>query len=468
MLTLLQIPAPLNGYQYTQIHAVGAYDPEYVYIGGNIECPAFDTENIDYIQTPEFAETQAESRSVYETIGPVLLSEVMPPEQWGYVNAYAIYDYLNYWNAHDVSINSLLSDPSSIDPSANVNYLDTLRYYADQQQYAQLGNLYATNNITSEPFPEGITGSISTLSGNLLAAKMLSQLQQNVVWQGEYYKLSLLFGDFQPLMSLFALSGLPALDSHFYGLPDFASVAVFELFSETDGSTDGSEYPSEDELWVRFYFRNGTDPEEPYQAYPLFNNGPASTDMSWIDFQNAMSRILIGDVGVWCQQCGAFLSDYDRIFCAYWNASDSLNAETVSSSHGRVSPAVGGVIGALVALVIAGIIFGALMLLGGLRFHRVKSRKSELGGFKGSQKLASDKDLTLPKGGAMMGATVETPGSPLPGGHERVGSWELKQHDIPNIAATHPARRPSFEDDDDVGDIGTAPFRAPTQPDERV
>jgi hypothetical protein len=108
------------------------------------------------------------------------------------------------------------------------------------------------------------------------------------------------------------------------------------------------------------------------------------------------------------------------------------------------------------------------MLFAGIRLQRVKSHKSELGGFKGSQKLASDKDLTLPKGGAVVGATVETPGSPVTGGHERVGSWELKQPDLPNIAAPHPAaRRPSFEEDD-VGDIGASPFRAPVKPDERV
>jgi len=108
------------------------------------------------------------------------------------------------------------------------------------------------------------------------------------------------------------------------------------------------------------------------------------------------------------------------------------------------------------------------MLVGGVRFHRGRSHKSEMGGFKGSQKMASDKDLVLPKGGAIVGATVETPSSPLPTGNERVGSWELKQHDLPNIMSPRPvARRPSFEDDD-VGDVGAQPFRQPVQPDERV
>ena len=299
---------------------------------------------------------------------------------------------------------------------------------------------------------------------------MIAQLQGNIQSQGEYYKLSLLFGDFQPLLSLFALLGLPYQSTDFYGLPEYASTAVFELYSRPSSSY-GTAYPSEDDLWVRFYFRNGTDSDEPYQAYSLFGNGPDAFEMQWTDFYNSMSEILIGDIGIWCQQCGAYLVPTDRYFCAYWNTSDSIMVDSNSgSSHGAVSPAVGGVIGAIVALVVAGILFGAVMLIGGVRLHRVqRSHKSDLGGFKGSQKMASDKDLVLPKGGAVVGATVENPSSPVAGGHERVGSWELKQHDIPNIAAPHPAaRRPSFEEDGDVGDIGAAPFREPVKPDERV
>jgi hypothetical protein len=271
-------------------------------------------------------------------------------------------------------------------------------------------------------------------------------------------------GDYQPLVSFFALMGLPVLDSNFYGLPEYGSAAVLELFSKTDAS-DGLTYPSGDDLWIRFYFKNGTDPSEPYQAYPLFGLGPDQFELPWGTFLQSMERVMIGDIGVWCDQCGPQPLDASRVFCSYWNTSNSLEGTFTGSgsSHNKLNPAVSGVIGAVVALVVAGIVFGAIMLIGGLRFHRVHSRKSDLGGFKGSQKLASDKDLTLPKGGAVVGATVETPGSPVPGGHERVGSWELKQNDLPNIAATHPARRPSFEEDE--VDIAN---RKPVKPDERV
>lgn len=452
--------------QYTQIQAVGGYDPEYPYIGAYLECQAWDEANLLYLSSDQFNTAQADSSSIYQTIGPALLADVMPPYQWGYTNAYAIYDYISYLYQHNASVVQLFNESYYIDDDTRINYIDVLRWYADKQQYAQLGNLNAVNNVTSQPFPEGVSGSISTLSGNMLAAKMVALLGENIVTEGEYNKFNLLVGDFQPLVSFFSLMGLPDLNPNFYGLPQYASVGVFELYTKSDAS-DGTAYPSEDDMWVRFYFKNGTDDSEQYLAYPLFGLGPDQFEMTWGDFLSSMNSYMIGDIGFWCQQCGPEITDSTRVFCSYWNTSDSLAGASLpdSSSHHAVSPAIGGLIGAIVSLVVAGIIFGAMMLIGGVRFHRVPSRKSELGGFKGSQKLASDKDLTLPKGGAVVGATVETPGSPVHGGHERVGSWELKQHDLPNIAATHPARRPSFEEDDVGEDIA---YRKPVKPDERV
>ena len=150
-------------------------------------------------------------------------------------------------------------------------------------------------------------------------------------------------------------------------------------------------------------------------------------------------------------------------FCVGWDT--NANYIYWSQRHNKVSPVVAGVIGAIVTLAVAGIIFGLVMFFAGVRFHR---RKSELRNYKGNQKLASDTDLVIPKGGAVVGAAVETPGSPR-GGHERVGSWELKhKEDYPNIAApTAAARRPSFEDDH-IDDIGAPPYRRPTEPSERV
>lgn len=260
-------------------------------------------------------------------------------------------------------------------------------------------------------------------------------------------------------MSYFALAQLHDVDPKFTGLPHFGSMAAFELYSYTIGSGD-APFPDEKDLFVRFIWQNGTSDD--FRSYPLFGNSIDSPDMSWADFQTAMYTLVPGSDGDWCNQCQP-----PSKFCAYWDASFSLTANELSA-RGPVTPVIAGVIGALVTLVVAGLIFAAVMFIGRFRFQRIYSRKDEMGGYKGNQKLASDKDLVLPKGGAVV-ATEETPGSPVRGGHERVGSWELKQNEagFPNIASQTAERRPSYENDDDH-EIGAAPWQKPTEPHERV
>jgi hypothetical protein len=45
---------PLNGYQYPQIHVVGAEDMEFPYLGGSMDCPAFDIAAETAMSTPEY------------------------------------------------------------------------------------------------------------------------------------------------------------------------------------------------------------------------------------------------------------------------------------------------------------------------------------------------------------------------------------------------------------------------------
>ncbi|KAK3069714.1 hypothetical protein LTS18_000257, partial [Coniosporium uncinatum] len=254
------------------------------------------------------------------------------------------------------------------------------------------------------------------------------------------------------------------------------SVAVFELFSlannDSNDTSSSLVYPNADDLMIRFYFRNGTSNvntsgggsgsgsyAEDYQSYPLFRRGPSQTDVSWTEFYKEMSGLGLSSVSEWCKRCGAY-----TIFCAGYESSAS-NGNGPGPWRGRrgggsggMSPAAGGAIGAVVALGVAGLVFAMVMLLGGVRFRRIRQeKKSEMGGFKGSAKLASDADLTLPKGGA--GASVVS-SREEDRGHERVGSWELRQKEGENAG-----RKASFEEDDDIGwDLGAKPVK----PDERV
>lgn len=236
---------------------------------------------------------------------------------------------------------------------------------------------------------------------------------------------------------------------------------VIELFTlAVDG--EGSGYPSDDSnLFVRFLYQNGTGEDAELTQYPLFGAGPDNAYVPFSDFVAAIEPIMMLSIEDWCSQCGSY-----SIFCPAFEAANGSPSGTdlVASNHG-LNPALAGVIGALVTLVVLALVVGAAMLLLGLRFFRVKNkRRSELAGFKGAEKLASDQDLTIPKGGA--GAIVTDTGPTGGRGHERVGSWELKHsrqaeeahQPMDQITSTMP-RRASFEDDE----LHVNPYSKPTE-----
>ncbi|KAL2354428.1 histidine phosphatase superfamily [Cryomyces antarcticus] len=458
------IEAPLGGYQYAQIHSVSLLEPNIVYLDGSSpmtgNCPRYLVSGSEYYSTSEFSTTDRSSKQLYNSVGPSLLADVLPPKEWDYSNAYDIYDYLSYQNAHNASASRHLSDIGNNNGQGSI--LSQLQWLADQEQFALNGNLAAS--LSSDP---STTAGIRAIAGRTLAAKILGLLFTNVVTEGEYYKLSLLVTEFEPLLSFFALASLPALNSNFRGLPAFASALVFELFSATPNDTSATAYPPVDQLWVRFSFRNGSDPSpspSTLQAYPLFGRGPSQTDIPWTEFVSAIEDIAVGKIGDWCNACASL-----AVFCAGFNASLSSTigagaSSSSSSSAARrsrwpVTPPIAGLIGAIVALVVALAATAAIARLAGLRVHRVPprgARAPDLAGFRGAAKMPSDADLTVPqkvKGGA--GISVEsTP-------RERVGSWELKG--VKEEARFASLRRPSFEDDGAL-DLG----REAVKPDERV
>lgn len=240
---------------------------------------------------------------------------------------------------------------------------------------------------------------------------------------------------------------------------------VIELFTLVVNG-ESSTYPSDaTNLFVRFLYQNGRGDDAELTQYPLFGADPDNTYISFSDFVAGTEPIMMLSIEDWCSGCGSY-----SIFCpafAEENSSSPGGTEPTTSNHG-LNPALAGVIGALVTLVVLALIVGAAMLLLGLRFFRVKNkRRSELAGFKGAEKLASDQDLTIPKGGA--GAVVTDTGAVGGRGHERVGSWELKhsgqaeQAHQPMDYMIASRRRASFEDDELHVNPYTKPVEAKDQ-----
>ena len=416
------IRSPLGGYQYTRIFTASPADPNVIYIAGGDNCQRYDDSVANYSNSQESLQIKSSTQGFYTSFQSNVFAGVFPMAQVNYDNAYLLFDYLSYGNIHNSTINRTLSDTD----------LARARGLADQW-------LQAVNGNTSESL------SIETIAGQTLAAEIIGLLKTNIESKGIARKLNLLFGSFEPMISFAALTQLPKTNSLFYGMPQDGSSMVFELYSEYHNSSAG--YPDTRELLVRFLFRNGTDPASALITYPLFGRS-GTQKLSIYDFITQLQHVALATIEDWCYACQSY-----TVFCAAFvgvnlnNISGSTSYPVPVAAKNTVKPAVAGVIGAVVALVVAAIIFVIAMLLGGIRLRRSKPRRrSELGGFKAGEKLASDPDLPHVQTG--VGASV------VKKNDERISSWELGERNSTkeiNAGGFDPPdriRRPSLEADD--------------------
>ncbi|KAI4945938.1 hypothetical protein J4E91_007379 [Alternaria rosae] len=427
------IDYPLNGYQYASIHAANVYDPYARLVSGSAQCPQGQSDALKYFTTPEYwdAQTLADNRDLYKNLPLDWFEGHVNQDELSYLYALEIADYLSYQYSHNASIYKTLANDSDY-----TGLYDEFRYRADEVAWYLYGNTSATDTSERAIGGKTLAGSIQNTFDMLVSGKNNSAGEISSAGQiSTPSPLTLFFGEQDAMMSLMSLMMLDTQSSDFKSIPPYGSAMIFELFS-TSSSTDMPSDPND--LWVRFYFHNGTDADDkPLQSYSMFNNGRSMTDMPYTEFERLFSTISMHGLSDWCETCstGAFFcrgADGSGVTLVVPSPQEKQKKDTVS-------PVVGGVIGAIVSLVVAGLLFALAMLLTGLRFHRVEHRlggnrqKTDLGGFKGSAKLASDPDVSLAGNGAPPAtntAGIVSFGGDHKRGHERVGSWELRQKEF--------------------------------------
>jgi hypothetical protein len=424
------IVAPLNGYQYPNINSVSSNDLNSIWLEGMSNCPAYLAASNVYYESEAFQTIQNSTTQFYQSLQPGILDGIFSTSSVGYYDAYYIYDYLRYAVEHNTTIANLVAPEDLL----------KAKILADDWVFAMNADL------TSSAVP-----SIKAISGQTLATRILQAFYTAINTEGASDKLTLLFGSFEPMVAFAGLSGLTSpQNAAFYNVPEEASSFIFEMVS-MQAAGDFS-YPPTSDIFVRFLYQNGTGADASLVAYPLFGLSPSQTLITLTDFISGLENFMLNTIEDWCTTCDSF-----SIFCPAFTGTESSFKGNSSSGH-HLSPVIAGVIGAAATLAVALLLFALLMLLGGVRFHRVqRGHKSDLAGFKGGKKLQSDQDLVLPKGGAV---AIDAPVR----GHERVGSWEMKNSAKEIEGGGLDARtRPSFDDDMPIN-----PFAPPMAPHDRV
>lgn len=244
-------------------------------IAGHEGCPNYAISGVKALSNQAFTSQMTTNQEFYQSMADTVFPK-LDENIINYGNAFDIYEYALYEYNRNKTVYSALN---------NTNNIVKLRNLASAQQWYL--NTAAGGN------------SINSIAGQSLAAKIFQQLTRNVVSQGKTSKLTVMFGSFQPFLSFFSLSSLSSGHSSasFVSLPQYGSAMSFELFSYSTGE-EGSTYPafpSTENLFVRFLFRNGTDADAPLKAFPLFGLGNSETEMSWKDFVNGIAEFAIDD-----------------------------------------------------------------------------------------------------------------------------------------------------------------------------
>ncbi|KAL4750283.1 hypothetical protein BDW72DRAFT_204039 [Aspergillus terricola var. indicus] len=397
------VSPPLGGYQYPSVVTVGVEDPQSLMVSGQALCSRHAAANVEYIASKEFWQTYEESAVFYNHLHALSLSSHFDTTASSYANATTISEFLDYQVVHN---ESLLHSLSAED-------IKRARWYAGRYVFATNGNTSASGTT--------IDGDIRTIAGQGLASSVLNAFETTVQDRGANGKMTLQFGNYQTAVSFTSLLQLATTNPNFSSsLPRPGSSLVLELFSLE--SERYPTYPDPTQLYVRFLLHNGTRAE--FVPYPLFGHGPSNTAIPFSDFQAEMQRMALGSTEDWCRRCNS-----SAVFCSGVVTPHPRQsaASKARKDRGGISAAVAGVIGSAVTIAVLALI-GVVGFFLCLRTKRL--RNPSLGGFKRDSKMASDSDLTFKN--PQWGDAITAPTASAKG-HERHGSWEMKNKCPPRL-----------------------------------
>ncbi|KAL5338029.1 histidine phosphatase superfamily [Aspergillus crustosus] len=346
------IPAPLNGYQYVFLQS-DSDSPNSIWTQGGDDCLINSNIADMYSGTAPYLDKVNAIRPFYQKFAPLLknVTDITDLDSYlSFDNAYDIYDLLNTANIHNESMAGKISDQD----------LFQLRTLADTHEF---------NSNYDEYNPS------ASIAGRTLAGAMLNRINETIASNGTKSKFSLLVGGYTSMIQFFGIFGLTEANNDFYGLPDYASSMVFELFTEKNTTS----FPaSEEDLKVRFLFRNGSSPDsstslKPFRLFGSDNDHRlSSTSIPFTEFTFHLQQAAITSAPDWCSICSP-----GKPFCPSRYKTSPTGSDYHSSAG--VSNATAGVIGAVVALVVVGGVGGGAFLVARRRLVRLQAVTMEAG-----------------------------------------------------------------------------------------
>jgi len=341
------VSAPFGGYQIIPINLVssGTGSEDNGWLQDASGCANAQISSNKYFTSNDYMSKLNSTKSFYQTLVPVV-NRTFAANATTFKNAYTIFDLINVAEIHNATIQS--------DSVLTNDTLFQIRALADTHEFGLAYN-------ASEP------GDARAMPGMQLAGEILKFFNNTINTNGTS-KMGIQFGAYASFLSYFGLANLTMANTDFYGVPDYASAMIFELFS--NGTQSG--FPAASDLQVRFLFHNGTTSNisEPV-VYPLF--GGSDTSISWTTFQSKMNSFAVSTTQDWCMKCGNTTDTCAAYVSGSGSNTSSGSASASGKSSGGISKAVAGVIGAMVTLAVILGLEALIMAVGGFRLVNKKN-----------------------------------------------------------------------------------------------
>ncbi|KAM3432341.1 hypothetical protein NHJ13734_006922 [Beauveria thailandica] len=398
---------PLDGYQYPQIETLASTDANSVGIQGHVGCPTWQHASTANLTTnPTLKDAAQKSADFYTKLfssGP--LQGALAADDANLFNAYDIYNLVRYEYMHNATVRANLAN-------------------ADATLVRLAADAFTMERAKSDPGSSTANDTASvalTIAGRTLAHLVADQLNLDANrTAGRVQRLTVLFGSFQPLMALFSVAGLltrdNVLSTPIGNVTAPGAAIVFELIGQNAKGAAG--FPKLEDLSVRFVFRPTADESDAFQVFSLFGSGNGGRSIPYLAFREKMASIG-REAADWCRICKP--SGSASAWCQEGSAGGADNGGA------RMSPAVAGVLG---AVIMGALVALAVLALCGLGGFRLRHRSRDGAGSRGAEKRGGDPDVTYGSGGVAQ---------------ERIGSWEMKGQ--PKSESRVQQQRSSFDED---------------------
>jgi hypothetical protein len=321
----------------TQLISIETVEPdEETSLEGWISCDAWTTSLSAFYNSSEFVAQAKGANAFYQSISSVLGNRPLT-----YQNGYNIFDFMNVNYIHNDTLSPEIAP-----------YLNESRYYANWRESRAFGNADPSN--------------VANIAGQSILPLLIDGVQQ-ISNTTNPLKFQYLAISYKPFISLFNMMGMPSPLND--TMVDYASMVIFEV---------------RDDDTVTLRFRNSSEGNFGY--YPMFGSSETSTPLD--TFVDTLQPNSLDTLAKWCDKCQT--SDArgcDVLAALNGTGGGSVQYASITSTTGRqhVSPVVAGVIGALVALAVAGVALAAWLFFGGLVKRTRRGRSSgAVGGKQGA------------------------------------------------------------------------------------